>query len=63
MCTALQPAERLSDLLGLADIHLLPQRADTADLVMELLACVGGVEGRLPVRGGSLRARRGKPVF
>lgn len=30
----LQPFERLSDLLGLADIHLLPQRADAADLVM-----------------------------
>lgn len=30
----LQPAERLPDLLGLADIHLLPQRADAADLVM-----------------------------
>ena len=30
----LQPAERLNDLLGLADIHLLPQRADAADLVM-----------------------------
>ncbi|BDT66912.1 D-inositol-3-phosphate glycosyltransferase [Comamonadaceae bacterium OS-1] len=30
----LQPVERLSDLLGLADIHLLPQRADAADLVM-----------------------------
>lgn len=31
---ALQPAERLNDLLNLADIHLLPQRADAADLVM-----------------------------
>ena len=30
----LQPTERLNDLLGLADIHLLPQRADAADLVM-----------------------------
>jgi colanic acid biosynthesis glycosyl transferase WcaI len=30
----LQPMERLNDLLGLADIHLLPQRADAADLVM-----------------------------
>jgi colanic acid biosynthesis glycosyl transferase WcaI len=30
----LQPMERLSDLLGMADIHLLPQRADAADLVM-----------------------------
>lgn len=30
----LQPSERLRDWLGLADIHLLPQRADVADLVM-----------------------------
>lgn len=30
----LQPLERLNDWLGLADIHLLPQRADVADLVM-----------------------------
>lgn len=30
----LQPMERLGELLALADIHLLPQRADAADLVM-----------------------------
>ncbi len=30
----LQPMNRLGELLGLADIHLLPQRADAADLVM-----------------------------
>ncbi len=30
----LQPASRLADLLATADIHLLPQRADAADLVM-----------------------------
>lgn len=30
----LQPLERLNDLLNLADVHLLPQRADAADLVM-----------------------------
>jgi colanic acid biosynthesis glycosyl transferase WcaI len=30
----LQPLERLCDLLALADVHLLPQRADAADLVM-----------------------------
>jgi colanic acid biosynthesis glycosyl transferase WcaI len=30
----LQPLERFNDLLGLADVHLLPQRADAADLVM-----------------------------
>lgn len=30
----LQPFERLSDLLGLADIHLLPQQAEAEDLVL-----------------------------
>ena len=30
----LQPLERLNDLLNLADIHVLPERADAADLVM-----------------------------
>ncbi len=30
----LQPAERLNQLLNSADIHVLPQRADAADLVM-----------------------------
>lgn len=31
---ALQPMDRLNELLGMADVHLLPQRADAADLVM-----------------------------
>lgn len=31
---SLQPIERLNELLNLADIHLLPQRAEAADLVM-----------------------------
>jgi len=31
---ALQPVERLNELLNLADIHLLPQLAEAADLVM-----------------------------
>jgi colanic acid biosynthesis glycosyl transferase WcaI len=30
----LQPLDRLNEFLNLADIHLLPQRADAADLVM-----------------------------
>jgi colanic acid biosynthesis glycosyl transferase WcaI len=30
----LQPLERLNELLNLADIHVLPQRGDAADLVM-----------------------------
>jgi colanic acid biosynthesis glycosyl transferase WcaI len=34
MWLPLQPIERLNDLLNLAEVHLLPQRADIADLVM-----------------------------
>ncbi len=34
MLLPLQPTDRLNELLNLADIHLLPQRADAADLVM-----------------------------
>jgi colanic acid biosynthesis glycosyl transferase WcaI len=34
MWLPLQPLEKLNDLLNLADVHLLPQRADVADLVM-----------------------------
>lgn len=34
MFLPLQPVERLNDLLNVADIHLLPQRASAADLVM-----------------------------
>lgn len=30
----LQPSERLNDLMGLATLHLLPQKADAADLVL-----------------------------
>ena len=30
----LQPLEKLNQLLNIADIHILPQRADAADLVM-----------------------------
>ncbi len=30
----LQPVERLGELLGMADVHLLPQHPDVADLVM-----------------------------
>ena len=31
---SLQPIEKLNELLNMADIHLLPQRSDIADLVM-----------------------------
>jgi colanic acid biosynthesis glycosyl transferase WcaI len=45
----LQPLDRLNDLLNAADIHLLPQRASAADLVM-------------PSRLGSMLAS-GRPVI
>jgi len=34
MWLPLQPLEKLNDLLNMADVHLLPQRGDVADLVM-----------------------------
>jgi putative colanic acid biosynthesis glycosyltransferase WcaI len=49
----LQPAERLNDLLNLADIHLLPQRADAADLVMPSKLAAMMASGR-PVIAGAL---------
>ncbi len=62
----LQPKERLNDLLNMADIHLLPQRADVAAVVMPskltgILACGGAVIatagaetelGRVVLQGG-----------
>lgn len=42
----LQPPERLNDLLNLADAHLLPQRADAADLVMPSKLCGMLASGR-----------------
>ncbi len=49
----LQPSERLNDLLNLADVHLLPQRRDAADLVMpsKLIGMLGS--GR-PVIAGAV---------
>lgn len=35
----LQPAELLPELLAMADVHLLPQRADASDLVMPSKLC------------------------
>jgi colanic acid biosynthesis glycosyl transferase WcaI len=47
----LQPAERLADLLNAADIHLLPQRADAADLVMPSKLAFMLASGRPVVAG------------
>jgi len=47
----LQPADRMRELMGLADAHLLPQRADAADLVLpsKLLAMLAS--GRPVIAG------------
>ena len=50
----LQPVERLSDLLNAADMHLLPQRADAADLVMPSKLAFMLASGRPVVAGAAL---------
>lgn len=58
----LQPVERLGDLLGLADIHLLPQRADAADLVMPSKLTGMLSSGRPVVAGAGAETQLGKVV-
>ncbi|HYS63468.1 MAG TPA: glycosyltransferase WbuB [Paraburkholderia sp.] len=55
----LQPAERLNELLNLADIHVLPQRADAADLVMPSKLTGMLASGRATVA----MARRGTALY
>jgi colanic acid biosynthesis glycosyl transferase WcaI len=55
----LQPAERLNELLNLADIHVLPQRADAADLVMPSKLTGMFASGRATVA----MARRGTALY
>jgi colanic acid biosynthesis glycosyl transferase WcaI len=49
----IQPAEQLNDLLNAADIHLLPQRPDAADLVMPSKLAFMLASGRPIVAGAS----------
>lgn len=56
----LQPVDRLGDLLGLADIHLLPQRADAADLVMPSKLTGMLSSGRPVVAGARAETELGK---
>ena len=56
----LQPVGRLGDLLGLADIHLLPQRADAADLVMPSKLTGMLSSGRPVVAGAGAETELGK---
>ncbi|MBU1361813.1 MAG: WcaI family glycosyltransferase, partial [Gammaproteobacteria bacterium] len=58
----LQPVERLGDLLGLADIHLLPQRADAADLVMPSKLTGMLSSGRPVVAGAHAHTELGQVV-
>ncbi|WP_144110200.1 glycosyltransferase WbuB [Paraburkholderia sp. BCC1886] len=55
----LQPMERLNDLLNLADIHVLPQRGDAADLVMPSKLTGMFASGRATVA----MARRGTALY
>ncbi|CAE6695389.1 glycosyltransferase WbuB [Paraburkholderia haematera] len=56
---ALQPAEHLNELLNLADIHVLPQRGDAADLVMPSKLTGMFASGRAVVA----MARRGTGLY
>lgn len=55
----LQPVERLNELLNLADIHVLPQRGDAADLVMPSKLTGMFASGRAVVA----MARRGTALY
>ncbi|MFM0152602.1 glycosyltransferase WbuB [Paraburkholderia sediminicola] len=55
----LQPADRLNELLNLADIHVLPQRGDAADLVMPSKLTGMFASGRAVVA----MARRGTGLY
>jgi colanic acid biosynthesis glycosyl transferase WcaI len=58
----LQPMEQLNDLLGLADIHLLPQRAQAADLVMPSKLTGMLASGRAVVATAHANTELGKVV-
>ncbi len=51
----IQPVARLNDLLNAADIHLLPQRADAADLVMPSKLAFMLASGRPVVAGAGAK--------
>ena len=58
----LQPVDRLGELLGLADVHLLPQRGDAADLVMPSKLTGMLSSGRPVVAGARADTELGKVV-
>ena len=58
----LQPLERLNELMGTADIHLLPQRAGAEDLVMPSKLTTMLASGRVVVAGASPTSEVGRLV-
>jgi colanic acid biosynthesis glycosyl transferase WcaI len=58
----LQPAERLNELLALADLHLLPQRADAEDLVLPSKLSAMMASGRPVIATASPDSEVGKAV-
>lgn len=58
----IQPAERLPDLLALADVHLLPQRRAAADLVMPSKLTGMLASGRPTVAGAEPETELGRVV-
>ena len=58
----LQPVERLNDLLNLADVHLLPQRAGVADLVMPSKLLGMMASARPVIAGADPRSALGQVV-
>lgn len=58
----LQPVDRLSGLLGAADIHVLPQRADAADLVLPSKLTGILASGRPVIATADLRTELGQVI-
>jgi len=59
----LQPVDLLNELLGLADIHLLPQRGDAADLVMPSKLTGMLASGRCVIAGATSSSELGRVVM
>jgi colanic acid biosynthesis glycosyl transferase WcaI len=58
----LQPIERLNELLNLADVHVLPQRPDAADLVMPSKLSGMLASGKAVIATAALNSELGKIV-
>ncbi len=58
----LQPLERLNELLNIADIHMLPQRADAVDLVMPSKLSGMLASGRVVIATAPLSSALGRII-